>query len=62
MDFNQLTPDDTAELERLQKLLEARTNPDGTARAGYKHNTAHIQARVAQLQKKGGESFVVSRQ
>lgn len=53
-----LTPDETQELERLEARLSARTTTDGSARAGYKNNVAHIQARIAQLHKKRGDSFV----
>lgn len=39
-----------SEVARLEAMLQARTNPDGTSRKGYRRNVATIRARIAQLQ------------
>ena len=50
-----MTPDSpyakavTKERDRLTALLEARTNPDGTAKPGLRSNVAEIRKRLAKL-------------
>jgi hypothetical protein len=50
--------DEKLEIIKLEKLLASRTNPGGSARAGFKHNVSYIQGLLGQLYKKRGDSFV----
>ena len=47
------------EIERLKRILAARTDSEGKPLSGYKLNVADIKARIADLEAEGAWFYII---